>query len=470
MITKQKFSDWGFEDSINDGIAQLGWENATWIQFETIPAAREGNNVIGQARTGSGKTGAFGIPIIEQCQPKGTLQALVLAPTRELASQVKEEFSAIQGDKGLKIISVYGGVDIDKQAKKLDAGVDIIVGTPGRVMDMNKRGHIDLASPQHFILDEADRMLDMGFMPDIMWVIERMSNRQQTLLFSATFPQEILDAANEFMPEHIHVSSGEFELDVPDIEQRAIRVGRANKLWALGRILSQEDEGQSIIFCNTKRMVDMLVERLAKHRFTATGLHGDMPQNKREKVVNGFKDSQFEIIIATDVAARGLDVDNVSRVINYDLPDDLDSYVHRIGRTGRIGRKGEAWSFVTRNDVPTINKLRSTLGLNITDCEAPELPDSVSRDPVRQVDDWSEVADVFGMVPFRLNLNSEDGISKRRLIEHTMGLIKLPELALGDVSIDSHGSILEVHSSKAAYVRDALNGSEVEGKTIEVEI
>lgn len=470
MLTKQNFSDWDLEDSMQKGIAELGWEKATWIQFETIPAARAGNNVIGQARTGSGKTGAFGIPVVESCQPNGTLQALVLAPTRELASQVKDEFVAIQGDKGLSIVSVYGGVDIEKQAKKLNSGCDIIVGTPGRVMDMNKRGHIDLESPSLFILDEADRMLDMGFMPDILWVLERLKNRKQTLLFSATFPQEILDAANEFMPEHIHVSSGEFELDVPDIKQQAIRVGRANKLWALGRILSQEGEGQSIIFCNTKRMVDMLVERLAKHRFEAIGLHGDMAQNKREKVINEFKEGGFEIIIATDVAARGLDVDNVSRVINYDLPDDLDSYVHRIGRTGRIGRKGEAWSFVTRNDVPIISKLRSTMGLSIQDCEAPELPDSVSRDPVRQVDDWSEVADVFGMVPFRLNINIEHNISKYRIVEHTMGLIRLPELALGDVTISSQGSILEVHSSKAAYVRDALNGSEIEGITLEVEI
>ncbi|MCS5537373.1 MAG: DEAD/DEAH box helicase, partial [Candidatus Poseidoniaceae archaeon] len=337
-------------------------------------------------------------------------------------------------------------------------------------MDMSKRGHIDLANPAHFILDEADRMLDMGFMPDIMWVIERLTNRTQTMLFSATFPQEILDAANEFMPEHLHVSSGEFELDVPDIEQYAVRIGRGNKLWALGRILTQSDEGQTIVFCNTKRMVDMLVERLGKHSFTATGLHGDMPQNKRERIVNEFKDGGFEVIIATDVAARGLDVDNVSRVVNYDLHDDLDSYVHRIGRTGRIGRKGEAWSFVTRNDIPTVNKLRSSLGMIIVDCEVPELPDSVSRDPVRQVDDWSEVADVFGMVPFNLNINSSSGVSKQELVEHTMSLVKMPDLALGDLKFSDAGCVLEVHASKAAYVRDALGGSTLSGITLEISL
>ena len=470
MITKQRFSDWGLGPSIEKGIAELGWENATWIQFECIPSARTGKNIIGQARTGSGKTGAFGIPIIESCEANGSLQALVLAPTRELASQVRDEFDDIQGDKGLTIVSVYGGTDIDKQAKKLDAGVDIIVGTPGRVMDMSKRGHIDLANPTNFILDEADRMLDMGFMPDIMWVIERLTNRQQTMLFSATFPQEILDAANEFMPEHLHVSSGEFELDVPDIEQYAVRIGRANKLWALGRILTHSDEGQTIVFCNTKRMVDMLVERLAKHRFTATGLHGDMPQNKRERIVNEFKDEGFEIIVATDVAARGLDVDNVSRVVNYDLPDDLDSYVHRIGRTGRIGRKGEAWSFVTQNDIPTVNKLRSSIGMIIVDCEVPELPESVSRDPVRQVDDWSEVADVFGMVPFNLNINKDSGITKQELIEHTMSLVKMQELAIGDLKFNVSGCVLEVHASKAAYVRDALEGSTLSGVSLEISL
>ena len=201
MFTKQRFDNWPINQSIISGLTELGWELATQVQKDTIPLALAGSNVIGQARTGSGKTGAFGIPIIQACQPKGELQALILAPTRELANQVSIEMNTIQGDLGLTIITVYGGTDLEKQARQLSDGVDIIVGTPGRVMDMTKRKYIDLDKPSIFCLDEADRMLDMGFFPDINWVIERMNNRTQTLLFSATFPQEMLDAAYEFMED-----------------------------------------------------------------------------------------------------------------------------------------------------------------------------------------------------------------------------------------------------------------------------
>jgi len=201
MFTNQRFDNWSLKQSTLEGLEILGWENATPVQRDTIPTALQGKDVIGQARTGSGKTGAFGIPIIEACEPTGKLQALVLTPTRELANQVSEEMNNIQGNHGLKIITVYGGTDLEKQARQLNDGVDIIVGTPGRVMDMTKRDHINLTIPTIFCLDEADRMLDMGFFPDITWVLEKMTSRTQTLLFSATFPQEILDAAYEFMDE-----------------------------------------------------------------------------------------------------------------------------------------------------------------------------------------------------------------------------------------------------------------------------
>ena len=249
MFTKQKFADWNLDSSILTGLEELGWEYATQVQKDTIPLARKGLDVIGQARTGSGKTGAFGIPIIESCQPTGKLQALILAPTRELANQVAIEIANIGGKSGLKIITVYGGTDLEKQARQLNDGVDIIVGTPGRVMDMSKRGHIDLASPSLFCLDEADRMLDMGFFPDIMWVIEKMTSRTHTLLFSATFPQEIIDAANEFMNNPEYVLTNTEQLDIPPIELHSIDIGRANKGWALARILLQmQDDDQTMVF------------------------------------------------------------------------------------------------------------------------------------------------------------------------------------------------------------------------------
>ena len=269
MFTNTRFDSWDLPQNLLDSLEAMGWDCATQVQKDTVPLARSGRDVIGQARTGSGKTAAFGLPILERCQPTGKLQALVLTPTRELANQVAEEFGNLQGDTNLKILTVYGGTDLEKQAKTLSDGVDIIVGTPGRVMDMTERGHIDLESPSLFCLDEADRMLDMGFFPDIMWVIERMKNREQTLLFSATFPQEIIDAAHEFMNEPEFVLTNTEELDIPPIDMYSIKIGRANKLWALGRLMCRMNEtDQTIIFCNTKRMVDLAVQRLNKHILT----------------------------------------------------------------------------------------------------------------------------------------------------------------------------------------------------------
>ena len=206
-LSTVRFSDWDLSTNIADAISAKGWDFVTPIQAESIPLARTGNDIVGQARTGSGKTVAFGIPLIENSEPTGQTQALVLCPTRELATQVSEEMQWLQGDKGLKFVTVYGGTDLDKQAKVLDSGCDIIVGTPGRVIDMSKRGHIDLSNITHFALDEADRMLDMGFFPDILWCLERLTSRKQTLLFSATFPQEVLEAANEFISDAEHVMS-----------------------------------------------------------------------------------------------------------------------------------------------------------------------------------------------------------------------------------------------------------------------
>ena len=284
------FEKWNLETSILDAIKSRGWTEPTEIQIDAIPFARKGRDIVGQAKTGSGKTAAFGIPIIEKCQNIGTPQSIILCPTRELAVQVAEEMNLLQGNKGLKIITVYGGTDIEKQAKKISNGCDIIVGTPGRVIDMNKRGHLNLQEISIFCLDEADRMLDMGFFPDILWVIEKMPNRSQNLLFSATFPEEVLNVAEEFMNNAEHVMSDDLEVDIPEIDLYAVRIGRGNKLWVLGRIIANmTEEGQMLIFSNTKRMVDVIVERLGKFQMRAVGIHGDMPQNKRERRLNDFR-------------------------------------------------------------------------------------------------------------------------------------------------------------------------------------
>ena len=465
MFTTTPFSAWDLNDEILVGLADIGWEFSTQVQKETIPIALSGKDVIGQARTGSGKTAAFGLPIMNACKPTGELQALILAPTRELANQVAEEMSNIQGKTGLIIQTVYGGTDLEKQARSLQAGVDIIVGTPGRVMDMTERGHIDLSKPDFFTLDEADRMLDMGFFPDIMWVIERMTNRRQTLLFSATFPQEIIDAANEFMKDPEFVMTNTEKLDIPPIDQYSVRIGRANKLWVVGRLLARmTDEDQTIIFTNTKRMVDLLVQRLKKHRFDVDGIHGDLSQNQRDKIISNFKDGNSKVVVATDVAARGIDVDGITLVINYDVPDDVDNYVHRIGRTGRIGRKGEAWALVGRDDIPQMNKISATHSLEIIESEAPELPDGVDRDPVKKQEDNAEAADVFGMVPIKLDTTS---LSKFSIVDQIVKSLKCNELAIGDIVISSDHTIVEVHNKHASLAVRSLNSNGIGASIVE---
>ena len=465
MFTTTPFSAWDLKSELQEGLTNLGWEFSTQVQKETIPVALTGKDVIGQARTGSGKTAAFGLPTMNACQATGELQALILTPTRELANQVAEELSSLQGNSGLTILTVYGGTDLEKQARSLKKGVDIIVGTPGRVMDMTERGHIDLTKPGFFVLDEADRMLDMGFFPDIMWVVEKMTGRSQTLLFSATFPQEIIDAANEFMNEPEFVMTNTEKLDIPPIDQYSVRIGRANKLWVVGRLLSRmSEEDQTIIFTNTKRMVDLLVKRLKKHRFEVDGIHGDLSQNQREKIISNFKEGNSRIVIATDVAARGIDVDGITLVVNYDVPDDVDNYVHRIGRTGRIGRKGEAWVLVGRDDIPQLNKIIATHSLDIVVSEAPELPDGVSRDPVRKQEDNAEAADVFGMVPIKIDTTS---MSKFALVDEITTSLKCNELAVGDIVINEDHTVVEVHNKHASLAVKSFNSKDISASIIE---
>ena len=464
------FSSWGLEPSIEKGISSCGWQSPTEIQRESIPPARKGLDIVGQARTGSGKTGAFGIPIIESCEPAGHPQAIVLCPTRELAVQVAGEMDSLQGDKGLSIQTVYGGTDLEKQAKKLDKGSDIIVGTPGRVIDMTKRGHLDLGRISIFCLDEADRMLDMGFFPDVLWILEKSASRKQTMLFSATFPEEVLDAAEEFMTDPVHIMSDDMEVEIPEIDQFAIHVGRMNKLWALGRIISNmDDNDQMLIFTNTKRMVEILTERLGKFRIRAIGLHGDLSQNKREKIIDSFKQGGEEILVATDVAARGLDVDGINHVVNYDLPDDSETYVHRIGRTGRMGRKGVAWSFVTRQETSQIEKISSTWNLSIEFTDAPALPKGMGRDPIGRRDDWDEVSDVFGMVKVRVSVGKA-GSSKKDLADWIIQHARVPDIAIGEILQNDDESDVEIHVDKVAYVMDVIKTREYNGLSLSPEI
>ena len=464
------FKKWNLESNIYDAIESRGWTEPTEIQLDSIPLARKGRDIVGQAKTGSGKTAAFGIPILEKCECKGIPQSIILCPTRELAVQVAEELEILQGKKGLQIIPIYGGTDIEKQSKILKNGCDIVVGTPGRVIDMAKRGHLNLEQISIFCLDEADRMLDMGFFPDILWIIEKMPNRNQNLLFSATFPDEVLNITDEIMVDAEHVMSDDLEVEIPEINLYAVKIGRANKLWVLGRIITNmSEEGQMLIFSNTKRMVDVIVERLGKFSMRAIGIHGDMPQKKRENILSKFKSGDEKILVATDVAARGLDVDGITVVVNYDLPDDTEAFVHRIGRTGRMGKKGDAWSLVSKEDKGNLQKISSTWGLEIPYVETPELPNGITKDPVRKRDDWDEVADSFGMVKINLQIRGDES-TKRELSDWIASQAKIPEIIIGEISQREHNTEVEVHVSKVAYVIDVIKAREYNGRKLKPEI
>ena len=464
------FNKWNLESNIIDAIESRGWTEPTEIQLDSIPLARKGRDIVGQAKTGSGKTAAFGIPILEKCECKGIPQSIILCPTRELAVQVAEELEILQGKKGLQIIPIYGGTDIEKQSKILKNGCDIVVGTPGRVIDMAKRDHLNLEQISIFCLDEADRMLDMGFFPDILWIIEKMPNRNQNLLFSATFPDEVLNITDEIMVDAEHVMSDDLEVEIPEINLYAVKIGRANKLWVLGRIITNmSEDGQMLIFSNTKRMVDVIVERLGKFSMRAIGIHGDMPQKKRENILSKFKSGDEKILVATDVAARGLDVDGITVVVNYDLPDDTEAFVHRIGRTGRMGKKGDAWSLVSKEDKGNLQKISSTWGLEIPFVETPELPNGITKDPVRKRDEWDEVADSFGMVKINLQIRGDES-TKRELSDWIASQAKIPEIIIGEISQREHDTEVEVHVSKVAYVIDVIKAREYNGRKLKPEI
>lgn len=351
MIT-QKFEDFSISKEIKKAVADLGFEEATPIQAESIPLLLQNKDVVGLAKTGTGKTAAFGIPVIEKISAKSKkTQALILAPTRELAIQIAEELKKFaKYKKDIFLLPVYGGQSIDRQLMALKKGVQIVIGTPGRLLDHLDRGSIDLSSVKTVVLDEADEMLNMGFIDDIESILQTIPEDRQTVMFSATMPKMILELTKKYQSEPEYVKVIHDELTVPNIEQIYFEVKSTNKLDALTRVFDIENFKLALVFCNTKKAVDEIVTQLQARGYSADALHGDLSQMGRDKVMAKFRNGIVEILVATDVAARGLDIDNVDAVFNYDLPQDEEYYVHRIGRTGRAGKSGKAFSFVTSRD------------------------------------------------------------------------------------------------------------------------
>lgn len=351
-----KFDELNLCSEVLRGIKEMGFEEASPIQAQAIPVAMEGYDVIGQAQTGTGKTAAFGIPVLEKVNRNKDIkhpQALILCPTRELAVQAAEEIRNLaKFMHGVKVLPIYGGQDISKQIRALK-GTQIIIGTPGRVMDHLRRKTIRCDHVNTIVLDEADEMLNMGFREDIETVLQYIHNEDlQTILFSATMPKPILDITKNYQkPDAKMIKVVKKELTVPKIEQYYLDVKRKDKVEVLTRLLDFYEPKLSLVFCNTKRMVDDLAEVLKGRGYFAEGLHGDMSQAQRDRVMKSFRNGKTDILIATDVAARGIDVDDVEAVFNYDIPQDEEYYVHRIGRTGRAGRTGRSFTFVKGKEV-----------------------------------------------------------------------------------------------------------------------
>lgn len=355
-----KFTEFNLSQDIQSAVVTAGFEKASPIQEMTIPLALEGKDVIGQAQTGTGKTAAFGLPTLNKIRTnENIIQALVIAPTRELAVQSQEELFRFGREKGVKVRSVYGGSSIEKQIKALKSGAHIVVGTPGRLLDLIKRKALILDHVETLILDEADEMLNMGFLEDIEAIISRVPADRQTLLFSATMPAPIKQIGVKFMKDPEHVQIKNKELTNVNVDQYYVRVKEQEKFDTMTRLMDVNQPELSIVFGRTKRRVDEITRGLKLRGFRAEGIHGDLAQNKRLRVIRDFKNDQIDILVATDVAARGLDISGVTHVYNYDITQDPESYVHRIGRTGRAGKSGESITFVSPNEMGYLSMIEN---------------------------------------------------------------------------------------------------------------
>ena len=525
MVTKEKeqsfFGGIALSHKVMAAIQAMGFEEPSPIQARTIPPIMEGNDVIGQAQTGTGKTAAFGIPITEKVQDLRHVQALIMTPTRELALQVSEEIAKIGQFKRLKTLPVYGGQSIDRQIRALRFGVQIVIGTPGRLLDHIRRGTIKLDMVKILVLDEADEMLDMGFVDDIESIMENIPREgRQTLLFSATMPQQIRSLADRYMNKPVFVTVSKEQLTVPQIDQFYYET--REKLDGLCRILDAGDMESTIIFCRTKKGADELTASLVARGYMAAALHGDLSQVQRDRVMKKVRESKLEILVATDVAARGLDIDHVTHVVNYDIPQDPESYVHRIGRTGRAGRKGTAITFIHPREFRQLKQVEREIRQRIVRGQLPSAADILERqreiikhrviktleqdafadyhpivadlaldyDPVDIAaaalklfqEGFKEVAELetqsmstssgaeAGMVRLFVNAGRDNNIRPEDIVRTFAGEADIPGSSIGLIKIYSNFSFVEVPEDVAERVVSALQGNRIKGIKINVEI
>ena len=389
----ENFKELGLSDSLLKDLQKKGFEEPTEIQRKIIPAMLTENiDLVGQAQTGTGKTAAFGLPIIEKLEKnRKDVQAIILVPTRELALQVAEELNSFRGKKKAQIIPVYGGQSIMDQSRKIAKGVEIIVGTPGRILDHMRRGTLQLKTVSYVVLDEADEMLNMGFIDEVDEILKQTNPDRRTLLFSATMPDSIMKIAKKHMKEYRVIATKGITLTTDLTDQIYFEVHENDKFEALCRIIDMERSFYGLIFCRTKVAVDELSNRLTDRGYLAEGIHGDLSQSQREKMLDKFRKHRTSILVATDVAARGIDVMNLSHVINYSLPQDPEAYVHRIGRTGRAGKKGIAITFISPSEYRKLMFIAKIAKANIRKEKIPGASDIIKMRKSRMNSDIAEL-------------------------------------------------------------------------------
>ena len=455
-----RFEDLQLDDRILRAVADMGFEEASPIQAKSIPVQLEGVDMIGQAQTGTGKTAAFGIPLLQKIDPKNKkLQAVALCPTRELAIQVAEEIRSLaKYMHGIKVLPIYGGQDIVRQIKGLKDGTQIIIGTPGRVMDHMRRKTVKFDQVHTVIMDEADEMLNMGFLEDMETILSHLPTERQTIMFSATMPPEIQKIAESFQKDPQVIRVVKKELTVPKVTQYYYEVKPRTKVEVMCRLLDLYAPKLSVAFCNTKKQVDELVDELQGRGYFAEGLHGDLKQIQRDRVMNSFRNGRTEILVATDVAARGIDVDDVEAVFNYDIPQDDEYYVHRIGRTGRAGRTGIAFSFVVGREVYKLRDIQRY-------CKTKIIPQAVpSLDDITEIK-AEKILEQAGCVMNEMDLSPIVHILEKKLLEEDYTSLELAAALLRmHMGESNEDIIIDSRPARSLDDLDSWGGKEQRGR------
>lgn len=529
-MDKIKFEDLPISNEIKKAVIEMGFEEPSPIQAQSIPVILSGKDVIGQAQTGTGKTAAFSIPILEMIDPSNkNLQAVVLCPTRELAIQVSTEIRKIgKYLHGIKALPIYGGQPIDRQIKSLKGGVQIVIGTPGRVIDHINRKTLKMNDVKMIILDEADEMLDMGFREDIETILSKTPEDRQTTFFSATMPKGILDLTKKYQKDPEHIKVVRKELTVPNIKQYYIETRAINKLEVLSRLIDVYNPKLSVVFTNTKKGADELVSELQARGYFTDALHGDLKQTQRDIVMDKFRNGTIDILVATDVAARGIDVDGVEAVFNYDLPQDEEYYVHRIGRTGRAGREGISFSFVfgkemrkmrdierytktklVKHDIPSVadveekkvkaffeeieNTMKegnltkqlqwierfleeSDIEYGVVDIAAAllklslgdEKKEEIIEEPSRRNNSKGN-ATREGMVRLFINVGRKQRIQAKDILGAIAGEVGIPGKVIGTIDIYDKYTFVEVPKQNAKKVLEKMKNIKIKGNKINIE-